>query len=130
MTAHLPPGSPAAGVPATAPPATAPPAIDDRVIDLDQSRAARAEARGTAPVLRFLGTDYTLPPMLAAEALETISNLEDVRQAARVLEWCFNEGDYERVKAAARAAGWPLDLEDLTFLLEKIFGAYGLNLGE
>lgn len=117
---------------------------DDRVIDLDAARAARAEKLGPAPVVRFLGKDWTLAQEIPAIAIHAIGelvtmdvdpdHLEDLDPRTMVLfgeaiEALFS-GQWSKITKAAQKAGTPLSLQDEAVLLEGAMAAYGLDLGE
>lgn len=120
------------------------PVGEDRVIDLDAARAARAEKLGPAPVVRFLGREWPLPAEIPAIAVHAIGelvtmdvdpdHLEDLDPRTMVLfgqaiESLFG-GQWGPLNKAARKAGTPLSLPDEAVLLEGAMVAYGLDLGE
>lgn len=117
---------------------------DDRVIDLDAARAARAEKLGPAPVVRFLGREWPLPAEIPAIAIHAIGelvtmdvdpdHLEELDPKTMVLfgqaiESLFG-GQWGPLNKAARKAGTPLSLQDEAVLLEGAMAAYGLDMGE
>lgn len=93
-----------------------------RIIDLDAARAARAEAKAEAPVIRFGGTEYTLPSELPWAIVEAASTGETkaIIDAIKTLlgeQW-----------SAFEATG--VSVADMTVLIENIAGVYGTNSGE
>jgi hypothetical protein len=93
-----------------------------RIIDLDAARAARAEAKAEAPVIRFGGADYTLPHELPWSIVEAASTGEsraiiDAIKALLGEQW-----------AAFEATG--VSVADMTVLIENIAGIYATDAGE
>lgn len=104
----------------------APPAT----IDLDAARARRREQRGPAPSIRFLGKDRALPYALPAEVIDVVAQVNGgdwsvVTEAVKIL---LGGPVYEEIVVEAKAAGEPLELEDVTFLLDQVLEVYGVTL--
>lgn len=104
----------------------------DRRIDLDAARKARREKQGPPPVIVFFGEEYPLPRSLPAEVIDLCGAVASgdytaVTVAMRVL---LGGLVYEKVEAKAKAEGDPLELEDVTFLLESALEVYGVTLPE
>jgi hypothetical protein len=104
------------------------------VVDLDAARAARLEALGEAPVVRFGGEDFRLRPELAdvlpelsalGEAVEDDEGFRVSEPLHSILRKSFADGEYERFMRLD--PGW----EDLKALVSAIPGLYGFgSLGE
>lgn len=116
-----------------------------RTINLDQARAARAEAEDAGVVVKFAGQDFTLPPELPIGVVETAATLGDVQdrhkaargaaraviemEMARVMlsllrDHLLGPEEWDRFYAARPSIG------DLTELLNQVFTIYGTDLGE
>lgn len=109
---------------------TAPRSGDDQTIDLD---AHRSEVRTEPPpTIRFLGDIYTLPYEPPASIIEHGPALSTGDSAAvlEVVRVILGSDTYERMSAKADAAGDPLGLGEIEFLLTALLDRYGLNLGE
>lgn len=117
---------------------------EDRVIDLDAARAARAEQLGPAPKVRFLGREWPLPQEIPAEVVHAVGELvlmefdpehpEDLDPRAmallgRAIEGVFG-GQWGKIQKAGHKAGAPLSLLDEGILLEGVIEAYGIDMGE
>lgn len=104
-----------------------------KTIDLDAARRARREKRGPAPAIVFYGDVYELPHSIPAEVIDLVAavNAGDwsvITQAMRVL---IGGADvYDRLAEKAKAEGEPLELEDVTFLLEQALEIYEVTLPE
>lgn len=108
------------------------PAREARRIDLDAARKARREKRGPAPTIVFLGDEHPLPHDLPAEVIDIVAavNAGDwsiVTQAVKVL---LGGDRYDEIVEKAKAAGEPLELPDVTFLLEEVLDVYEVTLPE
>lgn len=104
----------------------------ERRIDLDAARKARREKQGPPPVIVFFGEEYALPRSLPAEVIDLCGAVAGgdytaVTVAMRVL---LGGPVYEKVQEKAKAEGDPLELEDVTFLLESALEVYGVTLPE
>jgi hypothetical protein len=93
-----------------------------RVIDLDAARAARAEAKAEAPIVKFGGVEYTLPVELPWSIVEAAStqNTTDVVNAVKSLlgsQWSSFE-----------ATG--VSVADMTTLIENVATVYSTDPGE
>lgn len=91
-----------------------------REINLDQARAARAEASGEPVVLIFKSKKFTLPPELPAE----FALFADEGKSRESIHALFGED-----KAAEFFKLGP-SLDDLTALLDNVRTIYGLGEGE
>lgn len=101
-------------------------------IDLDAARLARREKRGPQPSIKFFGDKYPLPYALPAEVIDLVGQVSDgdftaVTAAMRTL---LGGDVYDEVAARAKAEGDPLELDDVTFLLEQALEIYGVTPGE
>lgn len=97
-----------------------PPKITSAVIDLDGARAARAEAAGKAPVIKFGGTTYDLPNELPAD-FALFAAEQDLRGAVFALL-----GDEQ----ATAFFAWRPSMDDLKGLVDGAMTAYGAGPGE
>lgn len=114
----------------TAPPPD--PGPGAKKIDLDASRRARAEQRGPAPSIVFLERDWPLPRSLSADVIELVGEVMAGNPAGvtSAIETLLGGEVYRELKATAAASGTPLDLDDVTFLLEEVLEVYGVTMGE
>lgn len=108
------------------------PPAEARRIDLDAARKARREKRGPAPSIIFLGDEHPLPHDLPAEVIDIVAavNAGDwsvVTQAVKVL---LGGDRYDEIVEKAKASGDPLELPDVTFLLEQVLDVYEVTLPE
>lgn len=122
-----------AAMPPDAPPTTPPVSGGERTIDFDAARKARREQKGPAPELVFLGNRYPLPSELPADVIDLVADVEGgdftaVTRAMRVL--IGGEELYAELVEKAKAAGDPLTLDDVTFLLESALEVYEVTLPE
>jgi hypothetical protein len=89
-----------------------------RSIDLDAARAARSEALGDKPVVRFAGRDWTLPAELPWAVAEASSGqMGDLVTALKALlgnQWADFQAETPTVS-------------DMTALVEAIPALYGLD---
>lgn len=101
-------------------------------LDLDAARKARREKRGPAPSILFLGKDRPLPSSLPADVLELGGAVAagDWTQAVPAVRILLGGPVYDELRADAEAAGEPLDLEDVVFLLEGALEVYEVTLPE
>lgn len=108
------------------------PATPDRRIDLDAARKARAEKRGPAPSIVFLGKDRPLPAGLPADVLDLAAQTAGGNWTAAVpaVRLLLGQEVYDELVADAKEAGEPLDLDDVVFLLGKVLEVYEVTLGE
>ena len=103
-------------------------------IDLDALAAARREAAGEAPVVRFRGREFEMPaelPFTIVEAVGKINSAEDEKtKNARTAEML---GDVARSLFGDRYQEF-IDLRpstnDIGVLLEKVTDEYGTSVGE
>lgn len=104
----------------------------DRTIDLDAARAARREKQGPPPSILFLGDLHELPRGLPAEVLELAAGVAggDWTAAVPAVRLLLGGDRYDELGAKAKAAGEPLELEDVVFLLEKVLEVYEVTLPE
>lgn len=96
--------------------------MTSRVIDLDAARAARAEASKEAPMIRFAGSDWTLPvelPWALAEAAADTSAETAIAAVKSLLgaQW------------PAFVAAGPT-IEDMRVMLEHIAEIYAVDPGK
>jgi hypothetical protein len=111
---------------------------DERVVDLDVAKAARLEANGSAPVVRFGGQEFRLRPELAdvlvdlADVARLIESDNDTDGLAvggplhSILRKSFADDDeYERFMLLR--PDWP-DLQALASAIPSLYG-FG-SLGE
>lgn len=103
---------------AAAAPAAQPPA-DDREIDLDAARAARAELAGPAPTVKFGGKILTLPVEMPLD-FALLAAAEKFRDAIGALL-----GDQADV-----FFGMAPSIQDVFALIEMASSVYGLSVGE
>lgn len=104
----------------------------DRKIDLDAARAARREKQGPAPSILFLGDEHALPRGLPAEVLELAAGVAggDWTAAVPAVRLLLGGERYDELGAKAKAAGEPLELDDVVFLLESVLEVYEVTLPE
>ena len=93
-----------------------------RVVDLDAARAARAEAKGEAPCIRFGGQDWTLPVEMPWEVAEVASEgtAAAAMSAVRLLvgeQWV----EFKKHQPS---------LADVMVLIEAIAEIYGADPGK
>lgn len=105
---------------------------EGRRIDLDAARKARREKRGPAPTIIFLGDEHPLPHDLPAEVIDIVAAVNSgdwsvVTQAVKVL---LGGDSYDEIIQKAKASGDPLELSDVTFLLEQVLDVYEVTLPE
>lgn len=94
------------------------------MIDLDAARAARKEANGEGPVVRFGGQDYELPAELPFAVLEAMRGLQNEETAAAsIVE--MTEALLGPHYAAIRAAG--LSVDDMNELVGGVLTEYGVD---
>lgn len=110
-----------------------------RTIDLDAARAARAEARGDAPVptVRIGGVDYPMPAELPAGALTAFGQIyaaaDSDEETVQIAALSGMEDALETILGAetwAAVKGLGLSFDDYEVLLEGAFEVYGVSLGE
>lgn len=92
-----------------------------RIIDLDAARAARAEAKKEAPIIRFGGVDYTLPIELPWRIVEAAST-QDTLQIVSAIKSLLGD-QWEKFEANGVSAS------DMTVLIEQIASIYGTDSG-
>jgi hypothetical protein len=98
-------------------------------IDLDKARAARAEAQGVGPEVKFGGQKFNLPPELPYGVLELIVSVEDLpeaEQGAAVIKAAhllMGEDAYAKFMAADP----PPSVADFEALIEHALEVYGLG---
>lgn len=105
------------------------------ILDLDAMRAARREAQGEAPIIRFGGHDFELPvelPFAVAEALASIGEAQKSEDQAAVTASLIGA-----MQAIIGIADWPKfeaarpSMQDITELIQGIARLYGLaDMGE
>jgi hypothetical protein len=102
-------------------------------INLDEARAARAEATKVHPTLVFAGVEYELPLELPLPLVTNLKKLADaskkkdgdaVTQALLDSMESLLGARYEEFMAAGPS------VNDLSVIVEGIPGEYGLGLGE
>lgn len=100
-------------------------------LDLDAIRAARREAQGEAPVIRFGGHDFVLPselPFAVAEALANLGEAQKTEDQAAITASLIGA-----MKAIIGIADWPKfeaarpSMQDITELISGIARLYGLE---
>lgn len=103
-----------------------------RTIDLDAARARRREHQGPAPSIRFLGEDHPLPRALPAKVIDIVAqvNAGDWSVVTEAVKILLGGDAYDRIVEAAEAAGDPLELDDVTFLLDQVLEVYEVTLPE
>ena len=102
-------------------------------IDLDKSKAARREAQGDVPTVKFGGTTFELPQELPFELVDQmvavaeeteggneLAQIKLIRVMTRILL-----GDREEEFLALRPS-----LADIQDLIANVYPMYGLTLGE
>lgn len=97
--------------------------------------AARAERNGGAKACTWRGLKLKLPPQLPATVGFDMAEAEasdDITPMFRFLDGLLLDGGLARVREKVANDGDPLDgLGDIfASLLDEIFGAYGVGLGE
>ena len=93
-----------------------------RLIDLDAARAARAEATEEAPVVRFGGTDYTLPVELPWAMVEAAASGDTAGLVSAVKMLLGNQ--WETFEAAQPSVA------DMRILSEHVATLYGVDSGK
>lgn len=93
-----------------------------RIIDLDAARAARAEANGEAPIVRFGGVDYVLPVELPWAMVEAAASGDagGLVQAVKLLlgdQWATFEAEQPSIS-------------DMRILVENVAELYGVDSGK
>lgn len=103
-----------------------------RTIDLDAARARRREQQGPAPSIRFLGKDRPLPRALPAKVIDVVAqvNAGDWSVVTEAVKILLGGPVYDEILEESAAAGDPLELDDVTFLLEEVLNVYGVTLPE
>jgi hypothetical protein len=91
-----------------------------REINLDQARAARAEASGEPVVLIFKGKKFSLPPELPAE-FALCADEGRLRESIHALFGETKAGEFFKLEPS---------LDDLTTMLDSVKSMYGLGEGE
>ncbi len=119
-------------VTAAAPEQAEPKAPTPKRIDLDAARRARREKQGPAPEIVFFGNAYPLPRSLPAKVIDLVASINAgdwsvVIEAMRIL---LGGPVYDQIIEKAEAEGDPLELEDVTFLLEQALEVYEVTLPE
>lgn len=106
--------------------------VDRKRIDLDANRKARREKQGPPPVIVFFGEEFTLPRSLPAEVIDLVGAVQagDYTAVTKAMRVLLGGPVYEQVEAKAKAEGDPLELEDVTFLLERALEVYEVTLPE
>jgi hypothetical protein len=128
------------------------------VVDLDRARAARREGHGDAIEVRNKGQAFRLPIEMPIDAVERLADLAELGEKATVLTgadasralrqvsvildgglavlFCDEEKPPKDGEPHADGCQWPrfLDtkptLNDKVALVEGVFAAYGVSLGE
>lgn len=98
---------------------------EDRTIDLDAARAARAEKRGPSPSVKVNGEIHELPAELPAEAVHAFGALMRGDPSGLELGMRSLFGD-----AWDRITKGTFSLDDEIFLLENALELYGISLPE
>lgn len=103
----------------------------------DKGAAARAERKAEAPVVEFRGLKLTLPPKISGTLLWDFNDLFSGNERSLggfvgLLGSLVGEEQNLEIRNKVREDGLDLDetLEALEDLLEKIFEASGVSLGE
>jgi hypothetical protein len=92
-----------------------------RVIDLDAAKAARAEAKQEAPVIKFNGAEYTLPIELPWRVVEAASSSDTVQIINAVKSLLGDQWeDFEKNNISAA---------DMLLLIENIAKIYAVEPG-
>lgn len=106
--------------------------VDRKRIDLDANRKARREKQGAPPVIVFFGEEFTLPRSLPAEVIDLVGAVQagDYTAVTKAMRVLLGGPVYEQVEAKAKEEGDPLELEDVTFLLERALEVYEVTLPE
>lgn len=101
-------------------------------IDLDAARKARREKQGPAPVLVFLERDWILPRAIPASVIDLIGQTAggDFTAPVEAMKILLGPGTYDELITEAEAAGDPLEIDDVIFLLEEVLDRFGLKPGE
>lgn len=102
-------------------------------VDLDTARAARAEAIGEAPTVKFGGLVFELPPEMPFAIVESIRDLSKAQEESDGLAVAGVLSDIAQALFRSRYQEF-LDLgpsmTDMQALLENVSGLYGMNAGE
>lgn len=104
-------------------------------IDLDQARAARAEAQGTGPELVFGGHTFKLPPELPIDTLDALAQLDAASQSkdSAAITTAFRGIATSLVgeKNAAKFLAMQPSIQDMSALVDGIAKEYGFaTVGE
>jgi hypothetical protein len=94
------------------------------MIDLDKSKAARREAKGEGPKVKFGGNEYELAPELPFAAIEALNGLQSDDTAAGALvdlAAAILGEHFEAVKAAG------LSMDDINELIGSVMQEYGVD---
>lgn len=105
---------------------------EDRRIDLDAARKARREKMGPAPSIVFLEKTRPLPRELPASVLDMAGAVAagDWTLAVGAVKTLLGGDVYDELVADAEAAGDPLVLPDVVFLLEQTLEIYEVTAPE
>lgn len=101
-------------------------------IDLDAARRARREKEGPAPEIIFFGDAYPLPRALPAKVIDLVAaiNAGDWSVVIEAMKILLGGPVYDQLTQKAEAEGDPLELPDVTFLLEQALEVYEVTLPE
>lgn len=102
----------------------------DRHLDLDAARLARKEKRGKPPTIRFLGQDWEFPHSMPADVIDLVAEVMAGNEsvAPQAIKMLLGGDVYERMVAAGRAAGEPVDVQDMADIIEHLLSAYEVGL--
>lgn len=104
----------------------------NNTVDLDKARAARREAQGEAPVVRFGSRDFVLPmemPFVVVEHLGQLAQADDTDNAAVAAAILAILGDLFGDQYEAFMQNKP-SMQDLTGMFDGIMAVYGVTVGE
>lgn len=103
------------------------------VIDLDKIAAARREAEGEQPVVKFGGQEFKLPSEMPFAVIEAVGRLSSGTEEERNAAIAESMGDIARSLFGAdykRFLGLGPSMQDITALLEAVPAAYATEEDE